>query len=136
MTSWPPVHEVSVLNALRSETVARPLRVLAAGAVKSVVEDVFAGRSSTGEAIETVFDTVGALAVSAVGRREIAMAGSQATEILPRTEVTFLGFFPESCQIWTSYRAVALPGHPAAAGVIDALARAKGAAALRRAGFT
>src|SRR5688572_28249255 len=119
-------HEVSVLNALRSETVAKSLRVLAPGAVKTVVEDLFASRSASGEAIEAVFDTVGALAVSAVGRREIAMAVSRATEILPRTEVTFLGLFPEPCQ----------PGYPAAAGFIDTLARAKGAAALRRAGFT
>ena len=75
-------------------------------------------------------------AVSAVGRGEIAMAVSQATEILPRPEVAFLGFFPEPCQIWTSYRAVALPGHPSAVGFIDALTSAKGADALRRAGFT
>jgi molybdate transport system substrate-binding protein len=239
--------EVPVLNARSSETAARPLRVMAAGAAKSVIEDLFAGRAASGAPIETMFDTVGALrdrvlggdrpdililsteamdalaaggrfrqgpaadlgrtgvglagqrrrarasletveqfrevllaapsigyadptrgatagawfvkclqelnltdalrdrlkafpfgvdAVSAVGRGEIAMAVSQATEIVPRPEVAFMGFFPEPCQIWTSYRAVALPGHPSAIGFIDVLASARGADALRRAGFT
>jgi molybdate transport system substrate-binding protein len=235
-----------VLDALPFETAARPLRVMAAGAAKSVIEDLFAGCAASGAPMDTIFDTAGALrdrvlggdrpdililsteamdalaaggrfrqgaaadlgrtgvglagqkrrappsletvdqfrevllaapsigyadpargatagawfvkclhglgltealrdrlkafpfgvdAVSAVGRGEIAMAVSQATEILPRPEVAFLGFFPEPCQIWTSYRAVALPGHPSAVGFIDALTSAKGADALRRAGF-
>lgn len=236
-----------MLDALPSETAARPLRVLAAGAVKSVMEDLFeAGRPASGAALETTFDTVGALrdrvlggerpdililstpaidalsaggliepgpvldlgrtgaalagrkgnptvaidaaedfrqflldaasigyadpgrgatagtqfvkcldrlgltdllrerlkvfpfgvdAVSAVGRGEIAVAVSQATEILPRPEVAFLGFFPEPFQIWTSYRAVALSHGPAARGLIDVLASPRGVAALRRAGF-
>ena len=236
-----------MLDASPSETAARPLRVLAAGAVKSVMEDLFdAGRTEAGAAVEAIFDTVGALrdrvlggdrpdililstpaidalaaggriepgpvlnlgrtgvalagpkdsptvaidtpegfrqvlldvpsigyaepgrgatagtqfvkclerlgltdllreklkvfpfrvdAITAVGRGEIAVGVSQATEVLPRTEVAFLGFFPEPLQVWTSYRAAALSDDPAAMGLMDALASPKGIAALRRAGF-
>jgi molybdate transport system substrate-binding protein len=237
-----------VLKAPSPEPVARSLRVLAAGAVKSVMQDLFGGSGSTvGASMETIFDTVGALsdrvlegeradililsasvmedlvdagridvsrslelgrtgvalagptggprivmdtpdqfrevllaapsighadpargatagihfvkclrqlglddllrdrikvfpfgvdAVSAVGRGEIAIAVSQATEILPRPDVACLGLFPEPFQIWTSYRAVALADHPAARYCMDALASLDGAFALRRAGFS
>lgn len=74
-------------------------------------------------------------AVSAVGRGEVAVAVSQATEIVPRPEVAFLGMFPNECQIWTDYEAAALSDRPEAHEFMDALETLAGAAALARVGF-
>jgi molybdate transport system substrate-binding protein len=74
-------------------------------------------------------------AVSALGRGELDLAVSQATEILPQPEVSFLGMFPDECQIWTGYQAVALSERPPAQLFMDVLAGPEGAEALQRVGF-
>jgi molybdate transport system substrate-binding protein len=74
-------------------------------------------------------------AVSAVGRGEIAVAVSQATEIVPQPEVAFLGFFPEPHQLWTPYQAAMLAGREEAKAFLDLLGSAEGTAVLRRVGF-
>jgi molybdate transport system substrate-binding protein len=74
-------------------------------------------------------------AVSAVGRGEITVAVSQATEIVPRPEVALLGFFPEPYQLWTRYQAAALSVGKKAKAFLDLLESTDGTAILRRVGF-
>jgi molybdate transport system substrate-binding protein len=77
----------------------------------------------------------GVEAISALGRGELDIAVSQATEILPQPDVSFLGMFPEECQVWTAYQAVALSDRPGAQEFMGVLAGPAGSAALQRVGF-
>jgi molybdate transport system substrate-binding protein len=74
-------------------------------------------------------------AVSAVSRGEVEVAVSQATEIVPRPEVSFLGLFPEPYQLWTRYQAAALSDREEANAFLDLLGDSEGTAALRHSGF-
>ncbi len=74
-------------------------------------------------------------AVSAVSRGEVEIAVSQATEIVPRPEVSFLGLFPEPYQLWTCYQAATLSDREDAKAFLDLLGGSEGTAALRHSGF-
>ena len=73
-----------MLNARPSETAARPLRVMAAGAAKSVIEDLFAGRAASGAPMDTIFDTAGALTHRVLGgdRPDILILSTEAMDAL------------------------------------------------------
>jgi len=74
-------------------------------------------------------------AVSAVSRGEVEVAISQATEIVPRPEVSFLGLFPEPYQLWTRYQAATMSDREEAKAFLDLLEGSEGTAALRHSGF-
>lgn len=74
-------------------------------------------------------------AVEALGRGEVELAVSQATEILTHSKVTYLGPFPEPYHLATAYGAVALSPSEGARAFLAALQEPATRAALRRAGF-
>jgi molybdate transport system substrate-binding protein len=74
-------------------------------------------------------------AVSALGRGEVDVAVSQATEILTQSDVDFLGYFPEPYALTTRYGALALSDRPGARAFMDRLASPGTAVLLADAGF-
>ncbi len=74
-------------------------------------------------------------AVEALGRGEVELAVSQATEILTQPKVTFLGLFPEPYHLATAYGAVALSARDGARDFLAALQESAAVESLRRAGF-
>jgi molybdate transport system substrate-binding protein len=74
-------------------------------------------------------------AVDALGRGEVEIAVSQATEILTQPQVTYLGLLPEPYHLATAYGAVALSPHEGAREFLSALREPAVGEALKRAGF-
>ncbi len=83
----------------------------------------------------TVVPFGGAIAEQvAAGAFEIGV--SQATEIVPNTNVRFLGFLPDELQLWTVYGvAHVAPAEPAAAEFLGLLSGPAGQAAFAKIGF-
>lgn len=78
----------------------------------------------------------GVEAVEAVGRGEIEIAVSQATEIVAHPEkVAFLGLFPDPHQLWTPYEAALLTDSAAARRWLALLASPQGKDAFAKIGF-
>jgi molybdate transport system substrate-binding protein len=74
-------------------------------------------------------------AIVALGRGQVDVAVSQATEILTQPEVSYLGLFPEPYQLSTPYGAVALSDSEGARQFMTLLAGPAAASSLQRAGF-
>ncbi len=74
-------------------------------------------------------------AIAALGRGEVEIAVSQATEILTQPGVVYLGPFPEPYGLTTAYGAVALSGDSGAQAFLARLASREAAPIRRRAGF-
>lgn len=74
-------------------------------------------------------------AVTALGRGEVDVAVSQATEILTQPDVDYLGLFPEPYGLETAYGAVALSDREGAQAFLTLLASPEAAPVLRGAGF-
>jgi molybdate transport system substrate-binding protein len=74
-------------------------------------------------------------AVAAVGRGEVEIGVSQATEIVTQPSVQFLGFMPDPYQAWTLYQAAVLTDREGARLFLRALQSSQAAAVLKRAGF-
>ncbi len=78
----------------------------------------------------------GVEAVEAVGRGEIEIAVSQATEIVAHPEkVAFLGLFPDPHQLWTPYEAAIATDSPAARRFLALVASPQGKEAFAKIGF-
>jgi molybdate transport system substrate-binding protein len=75
-------------------------------------------------------------AVDALGRGEVELAVSQATEIITQPQVAFVGVFPEPYHLTTAYGAVALSPREGAREFLTALREPAVRDALRRAGFS
>ncbi len=73
--------------------------------------------------------------MEAVARGEVALGVSQATEILDRKGVTFVGFLPDPLQRWVVYRVVLVNDTRAARAFFDTLTDPRGREAFRRIGF-
>jgi molybdate transport system substrate-binding protein len=74
-------------------------------------------------------------AIAAVGRGDVEIGISQATEILTQPNVQFIGFLPEPYQAWTPYQAAALTERESVRLFLRALKSVRGAAVLKRVGF-
>jgi ABC-type molybdate transport system substrate-binding protein len=72
---------------------------------------------------------------SAVGRGEVEIGVSQATEIVTQLSVQFIGFMPDPYQAWTLYQAAALTDREGARLFVRALQSPPAVAVLKRAGF-
>jgi molybdate transport system substrate-binding protein len=68
-------------------------------------------------------------------RGEVALAVSQATEIIDRPGVAFVGLFPDPLNIWTAYRAAVVTDGPEARALLALFTGEAGQAAFARIGF-
>jgi molybdate transport system substrate-binding protein len=73
--------------------------------------------------------------VTACAAGEVELAVSQATEIVGRAGVDYLGPLPDEVQLWTSYGIAAVEDGPAAEATLAAFASPEGRAALAAIGF-
>ncbi len=73
--------------------------------------------------------------IAAVGKGELDVGVSQATEIVTHSTVSFVGFLPDALQVWTIYQAAALKESDAARKFLTLLKTPDGAAALKKNGF-
>ncbi len=73
--------------------------------------------------------------IAALGKGELGVGVSQATEIVSAKSVSFVGFLPDPHQVWTEYRAALLkPGAPAQA-LLDAMGADSAKPAFAHSGF-
>ena len=73
--------------------------------------------------------------VAMAARGEVALAVSQATEIVGRPGVAFVGFLPDALQLWTEYRAAVVADGPGARRALAALTTPAAREAFAATGF-
>ena len=72
--------------------------------------------------------------IAALGRNELDVGVSQATEIVTNDKVEFVGFLPNPLQVWTIYEAAILRDGDCSK-IPAALSTPAGVAALKKSGF-
>ena len=73
--------------------------------------------------------------ITQAGRGEVALAFSQATEIIDRPGVQLVGLLPDEIQLWTVYRAAVAQDGPEARALLALFGTEAARAAFRRIGF-
>jgi molybdate transport system substrate-binding protein len=73
--------------------------------------------------------------ITLAGRGEVALAFSQATEIIGRPGVQLVGLLPDALQLWTVYRAAAVQDGSEARALLTLFTSAPAKAAFARIGF-
>jgi molybdate transport system substrate-binding protein len=74
--------------------------------------------------------------IDMAARGEVALAFSQATEIIGRPGVQLVGPLPDALQLWTVYRAAVVQDGPEARALLALFTGAPGQAAFARIGFS
>lgn len=123
----------AALLAAPSIAQADPARGATAGRHFSAVLD----RLGIAEAVRPKLRLVpfGVLGVEAAARGKVALAVSQATEIVGRAGVRLVGLLPEALNIWTPYAAARVREGEAAAALLALFASAPAREAFSRIGF-
>lgn len=134
------VPDIATPEALRAALLAAPSVAWADPARGATAGRHFAGVLEwlgIAEAVRAKARVVpfGVEGVAMAARSEVALAVSQATEIVGRPGVAFVGFLPDALQLWTEYRAAVVADGPAARRALAALTEPAAREAFAATGF-
>ncbi len=135
-----PLPDISTPEALRAALLATPSFAYAdpaRGATAGAHVGRLLDRLGIADAMraKTRLVPFGVEGVTMAANGEVALAASQATEIIGRPGVALVGFLPDAVQLWTPYSAALIDGSQSDARPLDLFTTPRARAAFAAIGF-